>query len=191
METMMAPQSMAPAPFIYYSPDANPEDLQHGHFTSHPAFQHMSMYPAVPTLPSTPIYSRPNSSCSRQQMSQSKAFNAGLAAAMTQGASPRPLTQKPAIMLETELCEADGLFYPSTPPLSTSGSVISSPGSCDLLQTPLNPMFSGLDGLEGKDVCQVDGQVENFPNVDWTSCTSPPMTPGGFPRLSFSLAPCF
>ncbi|GKT83332.1 zinc finger protein msn2 4 [Colletotrichum tofieldiae] len=70
---------------------------------------------------------------------------------MTPMASPQPMAHKPAIMLETEICD-DNLYFPSTPPLSTCGSAISSPNnSCELLQTPMNPMFSGLDGFDGLD----------------------------------------
>jgi hypothetical protein len=44
-------------------------------------------------------------------------------------------------------------------------------------------MFSGLDGFEGAEGVKAE-QLENFPNVDWSSCASPPMTPG---KLLFSL----
>lgn len=80
------------------------------------------------------------------------------------------------MVLETDRrCDADG--YPSTPPLSSAGSVIGSPGSCDMLATPLNPMFSGLEGsmMAFKEEVEVP---EQFPNLDWNSCASPPMTPG-------------
>ena len=185
MQNMMTGHPMAPASFFYYSPDASAENRQHGHFTSHPGFQQqpMHMLPVVPVLPSTPIYSRPNSSSSQPQMHQ-KVF-ANMPSSLTPVASPQPLTHKPTIVLETELSDAEGSYYPSTPPLSTSGSVISSPGSCDLLQTPMNPMFSGLDGFGAKETREVDGHIEQFPHLDWSSCSSPPMTPG---TLNFSPA---
>jgi hypothetical protein len=47
-----------------------------------------------------------------------------------------------------------------------------------MLQTPLNPMFSGLDGMDGKPTCDMDGELESFPNLDWSACASPPLTPG-------------
>jgi C2H2 transcription facotor len=190
METM-TPQAMAPASFYYYSPDPNPENRQHGHFTAHPGYQQhqlqlqhqhphphqlpqqMPLYPVVPTLPSTPIYSRPSSSCSQPPM-HPKAYSAVLPMV----ASPQPITHKPTIVLETELREHSGLYYPSTPPLSTSGSTISSPGSCDLLQTPMNPMFSGLEAFGGKETVNAEVKPESFANLDWSSCASPPMTPG-------------
>jgi hypothetical protein len=174
----MTSQAMAPAAFFYYSPDPNAEHRQHGHFIPqqpHPQQHQMPMYPVVPVLPSTPIYSRPNSACS-QPMPVHKPFTS-LPSNITPVASPQPLAHRPTIVLETETqyCETDGIYYPSTPPLSTSGSVISSPGSCDVLATPLNPMFSGLDGFEGTKT--EDSQVEKFPVLDWSSCTSPPLTP--------------
>lgn len=175
MESMVASQTMSPASFYYYSPDPNPENRQHGHFVQQPQQQQMPVFPIVPTLPSTPMYSRPSSSCSQQQQLMQPRAVTSIPSNMTPVASPQPVCQKPTIVLETQICDADGLYYPTTPPLSTSGSAISSPGSCDMLATPLNPMFSGLDGLEGvKD----DAHMEKFPVLDWSNCASPPLTPG-------------
>ncbi|GAB1311302.1 Zinc finger protein msn2 4 [Madurella fahalii] len=171
METMMMSQSTVPA-FLFYNPDPNPESRQHGRFIAQqfPAFQPpMNMLPVVAPLPSTPIYSRPGSSCSRPFTGAPM-----VPQTLTPVASPLPVSHKPTIVLDTELSEADGVYSPSTPPLSSSASVISSPGSCDMLQTPLNPMFSGL---EGKEPCDVDGELESFPSLDWTACASPPLTP--------------
>lgn len=171
----MGPRTMAPTAFYYYGPDAGQDSRQHPHFTSHPGMQ-MQMFPIVPTVPSTPVYSRPGSSCS-QPMMHPKVYNASMAVTMTPMASPQPMAHKPSIMLETEFQDADA-YFPSTPPLSSSSSsVISSPASCDMLQTPLNPMFSGLDGFESEDGIKAE-QLETFPNVDWSNCASPPMTPG-------------
>ncbi|KAK3372530.1 hypothetical protein B0H63DRAFT_299980 [Podospora didyma] len=199
MEGMMAPQAIAPA-YFFYHPEPNHENRQQGHFMTHPhphphphphhshhpaLQQHMTVFPVVPTLPSTPMYSRPGSSCSQQQQQQQpmhmKAYTNMHPTTLTPVASPQPNnsnhTHRPTIVLDTELSENDGGFYPSTPPLSSSGSVISSPGSCDMLQTPLNPMFSGLDGIEGKEVNDAEGQLESFPHLDWSSCASPRMAP--------------
>lgn len=182
---------MGPTPFFYYTPDPNPENRHHGHFSQQqPSFQQMQqqqVFPVVPTLPSTPIYSRPNSSCSQQPMS-TKIFNS-VPSNMTPMASPQA-TQRPGIlvqgnhpsklMLETELCDNDGFYYPATPPLSTSGSSMGSPcNTNDMLATPLNPMFSGLDGCEMVKP-EVEAPPENLENLDWASCGSPPLTPGRF-----------
>ncbi len=187
METMMAPQPNGPA-FYFYSPDPNPESRQHGRFIpqQHPGLAQMSMLPIVPPLPSTPIFSRPGSSSSQPPLLP-KGYSCVpiLPSTMTPLASPMPIAHKPTIVLDTELCEAEGLYSPSTPPLSSSGSVISSPGSCDMLQTPLNPMFSGLDGRE---VYAMDGELERFPSLDWSACASPPLTPG---KPSSSFVTCF
>ncbi|KAL0938992.1 zinc finger protein [Colletotrichum truncatum] len=175
--TMMTAQAMGQAPFLYYRPEPKPDTSRHrGHFSQQPNMpQHMAMYPMVPTLPSTPIYSRPNSSCS-QPMGPTLYSNGPTT--MTPVASPQPMSNKPAIMLETEICDADGIYYPSTPPLSTSGSAISSPNnSCELLQTPMNPMFSGLEGFDGLDSFKETLEVPENLAVDWSSCGSPPMTP--------------
>ncbi|OTB07551.1 hypothetical protein M426DRAFT_8551 [Hypoxylon sp. CI-4A] len=191
--TMMASQ-MGPTPFFYYTPDPSPENRHHGHFSQQqPGFQHMQqqqMFPIVPTLPSTPIYSRPNSSCSQQPM-PAKIFNA-VPSNVTPMASPQA-TQRPGIlvhshpgklMLETELCDQDGFYYPATPPLSTSGSSMGSPcNTNDMLATPLNPMFSGLDGCEMVKP-EVEAVPENLENLDWANCGSPPLTPVYFQSQS-------
>ncbi|KDN63352.1 hypothetical protein CSUB01_09882 [Colletotrichum sublineola] len=175
--TMMAAQAMGQAPFLYYRPEQKPDTSRHrGHFSQQPNMhQHMAMYPMVPTLPSTPIYSRPNSSCS-QPMGHTLYSN-GPSASMTPMASPQPMTQKPAIMLETEMGD-DNLYFPSTPPLSACGSAISSPNnSCELIHTPMNPMFSGLDGFDGLDGFKETLEVPENLAVDWNHSGSPPMTP--------------
>ncbi|KAG4221035.1 hypothetical protein PC116_g30488 [Phytophthora cactorum] len=186
--TMMSSQ-MGPTPFFYYTPDPNPENRHHGHFSQQPGFQQMQqqVFPIVPTLPSTPIYSRPNSSCSQQAMPP-KVFGA-VPSNMTPMASPQAI-HRPAILLqsqpmklalETELCDHDGFYYPATPPLSTSGSSMGSPcNTNDMLATPLNPMFSGLDGLDGCEMVKPDIETmpENLEGLDWASCGSPPLTPG-------------
>lgn len=93
---------------------------------------------------------------------------------------------RPTIILDTDKFEpGDGMCYPQTPPLSTAGSVISSPGSCDMLATPLNPMFSGLEGTPMFKE-EVEAQpIEQFPNLEWHSCASPPMTPSKSTNISF------
>ncbi|KAI1847425.1 hypothetical protein JX265_005515 [Neoarthrinium moseri] len=180
---MMASQMMGPAPFFYYNPDPSPENRQHGHFSQQPALQQMQMYPVVPTLPSTPVYSRPSSSCSQPQVA-AKMFNV-VPSNLTPMASPQMASRKPTIMLqngaaklmlETDMYDSDNAYYPATPALSTSGSNVGSPGSSDILATPLNPMFSGLDGYESVKP-DVDVIPEGIEGLDWSNCGSPPLTP--------------
>jgi len=183
-------QSMGQSPFFYYNPDPKPDHRQHGHFSQHPnniqiqvPVYHPHMQQMQP-MPSTPIYSRPNSSCSQPPMQQ-QMYHGGYQTNMTPMASPRPLYQKPTIliqehaprlMMESDMHEGDMYYYPSTPPLSASGSVISSPSSCDVLPTPMNTMFFGFEGV--KEGCEGEVQSENLAGGDWTRCGSPPMTPG-------------
>lgn len=152
MDTVAMPQ----APVFFFTNDSKTK-------TGQP----MSMYPTVPTLPSTPMYSRPGSSCSQPPTLLSNGPSV-----MTPTGSPPPTHHRPAIMLETEF--GDNPYFPSTPPLSTSGSAIGSPKSCDVLQTPMNPMFSGLDGLAIVKPCLESAESSV---LDWSSCGSPPMTP--------------
>ncbi|KAG0650749.1 Stress response element-binding A [Hyphodiscus hymeniophilus] len=182
------PQAQMGQPsFFYYNPDPKPDNRQHGHFSQHPnnvqvPIYHQHMQP----MPSTPIYSRPNSSCSQPPMQQ-QIFHSGFPSNMTPMASPRPMYQKPTIliqdhtprlMIESDMHENDMYYYPSTPPLSASGSVMSSPSSQDILQTPMNTVFYGLEGFEGvKEGCEGEVQSENLAGGDWARCGSPPMTP--------------
>ena len=138
-----------------------------------------NMFPNFPAMPSTPVYSRPGSSCSQPPTLYSNGPSV-----MTPAASPHPANSKPSIVLDTDLGEAS--YFPSTPPLSTAGSTIGSPKSLDVLQTPMNPMFSGLDDLEfGK-----EGLEFGEPSIlDWTSCASPPMTPGKLHTFYFLSCP--
>lgn len=171
--TMMTAQAMGQASY-FYNQDAR---RQHGYFQPHLAMQQQQMiFPAVPTLPSTPMYSRPGSACSQPQ--GPTLYSNAPANMVTPMASPQPLTHKPAIMVETEIRDND-MYYPATPPLSTSGSVVGSPSSVDMLQTPMNPMFSGLDGVDGlKDAFE----PTNTFVVDWANVASPPLTPVFLPQ---------
>lgn len=152
----MMPQTMGQAPFYFYSADSKQ--------------QVSSMYRQVNGLPATPAYSRPGSS----SRSQPPTLYSNGPSVTTATGSPPP-SQKPSIMLETDL--SGDSYFPATPPLSTAGSSVGSPNSFDLLQTPMNPMFSGLDGLDGaKDILE----SAETSALDWSSCGSPPMTPGRF-----------
>ena len=176
--------AMGPTSYFYFNPDPHNESRQHSHFNQQ-FQQQMPMYPVVPTLPSTPIYSRPNSSCS--QPPAPTPILRSVPSNLTPMASPQAAPQKPSmflpgrkLMLETDLqCETDSFYYPSTPPLSSAGSNMGSPGDCDLmLSTPLNPMFSGLDGCETAKP-EIEALPEPIDGFDWTaSCASPPLTPG-------------
>jgi hypothetical protein len=138
MDASMMPQSMG----HYYSYNTENKNQQ------------MSMFPMV--MPSTPIYSRPTSSCSQPPTLMSNGPSA---------------MHKPSVMLDTDFCDT---YFPSTPPLSTSTSAVGSPQSFDMLQTPMNPMFSGMDGFEGAKEVLESAEVSV---LDWSNCGSPPMTP--------------
>jgi hypothetical protein len=93
---------------------------------------------------------------------------------MTPIASPLAMAHKPSVLLDTDF--GDNAYFPSTPPLSTSASAVGSPQSFDMLQTPMNPMFSGMDGLDSFDGVKLETAETGV--LDWSSCGSPPMTPG-------------
>lgn len=183
------------SPFFYYNPDPKPDNRQHGHFSQQPTHIQMPVYhphQMQPQLPSTPIYSRPNSSCSQPPMQSppmhSQMYNMGYPMNMTPMASPRPMYQKPTILIQEHAprmylesdAHEDMYYYPSTPPLSAPGSSMSSPSSCDMVHTPVNhQIFFGHDSFAGvKEGCEGEVQSENLAGCDWARCGSPPLTPG-------------
>jgi 5-methylcytosine-specific restriction endonuclease McrA len=92
--------------------------------------------------------------------------------------------QKPTILIQPQdspylhPIDTDYKFTPATPPLSSSGSTISSPpSSCDILSTPLNDFFPG-EAMEGvKQGCEGEVFSEILSaGLEWRSAT-PPMTP--------------
>lgn len=176
-------QVMGQSPFFYYNPDPKPDNRQHGHFSPHPNLQVHHMQP----VPSTPIYSRPTSSCS-QSAAAVQMYNASIQSAMIPMASPRPLYQKPTILIQEhnhrllydiEGADADMYYNPTTPPLSQTGSNVNSPSSYEILQTPSeNTSYFGMEMFEGvKEGCQSEVRSESLAGLDWTRCGSPPMTP--------------
>jgi len=94
--------------------------------------------------------------------------------------SPQHAGQKLHIMVQHDSPYAfslDSDYAPSTPPLSASGSVVSSPPStCEVLPTPVNSSFVGqtLDGVKAGDHDDVLSEI--LAGEDWSN-TTPPMTP--------------
>jgi hypothetical protein len=85
----------------------------------------------------------------------------------------------PALMpLETRF---DFYSFPSTPPLSSAASSISSPPStCGMIHTPVNGSFT-LESMEGvKEGCESEVHAEILAKPDWGRTDSPPLTPGMF-----------
>lgn len=176
--------------FFYYTPDPHAEHRQHGsppqqndvfhdglqmHHYQQQAYHYEMMihgYPMMyPQLPSN-----------GPQMFKSQK-------PMLAMASPRPLLQKPAFLyqyegqplsVDTECSNPEMHAYPSTPPLSQSGSTVGSPPStCGALPTPVTGAYMGLGNIEGvKEGCQGDVQSEILAGGDWTRSCSPPLTPG-------------
>lgn len=181
-------QFVGQSPFFYYNPDPNPEARQHGHFTPHP---HGLPYPAaaMPGPEPMPIYApnmyqRPSSSCSHVQY-QAMAQQYGQPGLATPVQSPQPICQKPTILVQHEspfLFPLDTDCYaPSTPPLSSSGSAISSPpSSAEILPTPVNGGFhpQNIEGVKAG--CEEEVFSEILVSEEWANTASPPMTPGTY-----------
>ncbi|RHZ57696.1 putative C2H2 transcription factor (Seb1) [Aspergillus thermomutatus] len=179
--------------FAYYPTESQSRQQ---HFTSHPS--EMQYYGQVPPFPQQqaqqqhcmpeqqPIYAA-QPVLNMHQMATTNAFRGALS--MTPIASPQPTHLKPTIIvqqdspvlmpLDTRFISNDFYGFPSTPPLSTSGSTISSPPSSNgSLHTPINDCFFSFEKVEGvKEGCESDVHSELLANADWSRSDSPPLTP--------------
>lgn len=105
---------------------------------------------------------------------------------ITPVASPRPMYQKPAILVhhESHGLSLDTTFSehrmpPSTPPLSCSGSTAGSPPStCDFIPTPVNGFVGpfSLDGVKPPRDEEIFGDIA----ADWSRSGSPRLTSVNF-----------
>ncbi|KAF2266290.1 hypothetical protein CC78DRAFT_542544 [Lojkania enalia] len=171
---IQAPQAMGQSPFFYYNPEPSSDNArQHGHFTPHPHGQNQETF-----CPPHMLINRPASS---QGSYPQAAYNNHM---LTPVASPQPMYQKPTILVQQQDSPylhpidtdfSDMRFAPATPPLSSSGSSISSPPStCEFLPTPVNGSFS-IEGV--KQGCEEEVFSEILAaGAEWRS-SSPPMTP--------------
>ncbi|RAK82525.1 putative C2H2 transcription factor (Seb1) [Aspergillus fijiensis CBS 313.89] len=191
----MAPTSVQGQPSFAYYPAADPQPRQH--FTSHPSdmqhfygqmqpFSHAQQQQHQHCVPDQSLYTA-QSVMNMHQMATTNAFRGAMN--MTPIASPQPSHLKPTIVvqqgspalmpLDTRFVGNDFYAFPSTPPLSTAGSSISSPpSSIGSLHTPINESFFAFEKVEGvKEGCESDVHAEILANADWTRSDSPPMTP--------------
>lgn len=185
------PQVLGHPSFFYYNPDFNADHRQHGHFSPHPTavqddvqFQQQGYQQEVIHGQSQKMYPRRLSSGSPIYL-QSKPPHA-IQQNLIPMVSPRPMHQRPSFLgqeeghhlsLDTECGTPDVYVYPSTPPLSVSGSSISSPPStCSVLPTPVSGPLYTLEGV--KEGCEGDVKSEILAGGDWTRSCSPPLKPG-------------
>ncbi|KAL4946626.1 hypothetical protein BDV06DRAFT_181976 [Aspergillus oleicola] len=188
MDAYSMPPSAQPQ-FAYYPADSqrqyasHPSEMQYyGQVSPFPQQQQQQQH-CVPEQ--QPIFNAP-AVLNMHQMATTNAFRGAMN--MTPIASPQPSNFKaafaaqgsPALMpIDTRFLSHDYYSFPSTPPLSTSGSSVSSPpSSIGSLHTPLNENFFTLEKVEGvKEGCEEDVHAEILANVDWQRSASPAMTP--------------
>ncbi|CDM33668.1 Zinc finger C2H2-type/integrase DNA-binding domain [Penicillium roqueforti FM164] len=173
----MAPTSVQGQPFAYYS-----DSQRQGHYQSDiPYYSQMQYGQEQPLYTSQPMMNM-------HQMATTNAFR-GATMSLTPIASPQPSQMKPTIImqqgspglmpLDTRFIGHDLYSFPSTPPLSASGSTISSPPSAHgALPTPIHDTFFTFDKVEGvKEGCETDVHQELLATPQWARSDSPPMTP--------------
>ena len=177
----MAPTSVQGQPSFAYYTDSTQQ--RQGHYQSEMYYGQMQYGQEQP------LYS-PQPMMNMHQMATTNAFR-GANMSLTPIASPQPSQMKPSIMvqgspalmpIDTRFIGHDLYAFPSTPPLSSSGSSISSPPSAHgALPTPIHDTFFTFDKVEGvKEGCETDVHQEILANPDWARTDSPPMTPGEF-----------
>ncbi|KAI9712996.1 MAG: hypothetical protein M1828_001470 [Chrysothrix sp. TS-e1954] len=170
---------MIQSPFFYYTPDPQPDQRQHGHWTSYPQqpqFQGSMGYFAM--QPSYQYHAGPASAPSGLMYAQ-PSFQHIIPTPL---ASPQPIHHRPTILIEKQsprLHALDTDCGPATPPLSMSGSTVSSPpSSCGMLPTPVNGASPAPENLIGvKQGCESEVFAEILAGGDFTRSSSPPLTP--------------
>lgn len=188
--------------FQFYNPDHRAGHTQPEHFPSPPnmqegdrfqQFQVQNYQQEISRGQSCMVYHRPSSSGSHVYLHSKPQI--ATQPALTPLASPRPIHQKPSFLYQHDSqqpsvntsCNAPELYvYPSTPPLSVSGSVASTPpSSCGILQTPGSGGGFTLENIEGvKEGCEGEVKSEILAGGDWTRSRSPPLKPGKYILLS-------
>jgi C2H2 transcription facotor len=189
MEHTYASQQTQPSWFVY-QPANDPHHRQHGHFMPSPSDQHV--YNGHMQYQHNMQYQQAYMQHPMQQHQQSihpaPAFHGSMS--MTPTASPQPRQLKPSMAfkhetsalrpLDTNVYRLGSSYSPATPPLSTSGSTISSPPASSMaLPAPISGPYFGFQPYEVvKEGREADLYAESFANVDWSRSGSPPMTPG-------------
>ena len=200
MEAAQCHQVMGSSSFFYYKPEPQNNSRQHGVFTPHPSTMLDNVHPQhpqrpvhsrEPLIPCQPPTSYPLSlGPTTQPIYQPKAI-APVHAILTPAASPGLQDQKPAFLfspqtqhlsLNTGCSTPDVMLYPSTPPLSISGSTGGSPPStCGLLPTPITGSFMATENITGVKVgCEGEVANEILAGGEYARSCSPPLTPGTF-----------
>ncbi|EAT88985.2 hypothetical protein SNOG_03780 [Parastagonospora nodorum SN15] len=162
----MHPSQAMQSPFFYYNPDPQGENArQHGHFTPHPSGQ--STFQPQATV----YFQRPSSANSAHPVPSDRIRKPDVDSSCISPANPQDSPFLRPI-------DTDYSYAPATPPLSSTGSNMSSPPSvCDFMPTPINGCFPG-EGIEGvKQGCEGEVFSELLSaGIEWRSA-SPPMTP--------------
>lgn len=188
--TMQSTHGFGPSPFFYYNPHPKPEHRQHGHFSPHPrGTTSNAQDPRMQRRSFSPMtgHARPASSDAHSRLQGPLPYSGS-----TTMASPRPICQKPTILvnddatrplpLQTTRSDHDLYLFPSTPPLSVSTSAMGSPlSSCGVLSTPGDGrLFVGHDQQQLENVkpkLEPELQSITLAGGDWSWTRSPPLTP--------------
>ncbi|TQS38721.1 hypothetical protein Golomagni_00766 [Golovinomyces magnicellulatus] len=167
--------AMPQSSFLYYTPDIRHGGFsqdQHGNLPSPIYHPHISQ-----SLQSTSNFS--HSEISNSNIPLSQMYHCAYPRGTPNMATPStdyktnylPTNLSSNLLVDTKIQEPDLYYYPSTPPLSASRSITSSPPDYNGLTTPVNATFAGVNRV--KDISIVD--ATNHRN--WSENGSPPVTP--------------
>ncbi|EFQ99659.1 MrgA protein [Nannizzia gypsea CBS 118893] len=199
MDPACVPQQAQPS-FYYYNPEPESRHGQHAFFTPHPneysQNQMMMVQPQMPQQfaqhshmqPQVHLHPSDQQNGAQFRPLSAKDYLSTPNATHSPSPSPQPMHIKPSVFLhgspallslDTNCGWADANGFPSTPPLSTSGSSISSPpSSCGMTNTPIGGDSFRMEGIEGvKEGCETDVELELLANSHWHRSASPEMTP--------------
>lgn len=187
-------QQLQETPFLYWHPISRGDSRQQGQFTQSPR-RAASVVPSQASQ--QPSYSVMRAVTHPVPMHSNWAADVlpsegtGLS---TPTASPRPMVQKPTILINDELTRqpffraGDGAWetytYPSTPTLSASGSTISSPPSSCFSASGNDSTLFGDECFEDfKHACDVELKSVSLNVEGWGGNKSPSSTPSQYPAL--------
>ncbi|RKF80677.1 C2H2 finger domain transcription factor sebA [Golovinomyces cichoracearum] len=162
--------------FLYYTPDIRHSGFsqdQHGNLPSPIYHSHISQ-----SLQPTSTFSP--SEISNSNIPLSQIYHCAYSRGPSNVATPSTEYHKTNylssnlssnLLVDTKIQDPDLYYYPSTPPLSASRSITSSPPDYNGLTTPINAAFAGVNRVKEINIADATN------NRNWTENGSPPVTP--------------
>lgn len=167
-------------PYSYYHADAKMDISQHNRFVHSTGNISMPLYPShmSQSVPARAMYHQSDAHNSPAPYSQ--IYHSGYTSTAQSDQASQNAFSKVNLMIpnmssnliiEPKLSDSDMYYYPSTPPLSASASVIGSPPDFNGISTPIHPAYFSVSHI--KDDVLAEGAAQR----EWVGCGSPSTTP--------------